>query len=74
MSDSFPDVQAKTVRMPPAMWQALEAEAATSGVSSAELIRQSVALHLAFLAVVRSGEPATLNAILDQLARQSRDS
>jgi hypothetical protein len=48
------DVRANTVRMPEDLWQALQAEAERTGQSTSELIRQAVALRLAFVAVERA--------------------
>jgi predicted transcriptional regulator len=48
------DVRANTVRMPEDLWQALQAEAERTGLSTSELIRQAVSLRLAFIAVERA--------------------
>jgi predicted DNA-binding protein len=65
------DVRANTVRMPEELWQALQVEAERTGLSTSELVRQGVTLHLAFLAAVRfSNKEQDLRVLLDQLLKQ----
>jgi predicted DNA-binding protein len=67
------DVRANTVRMPEDLWQALQAESERTGQSTSELIRQAVALRLAFVAVERAaadGEDVGA-ALADMLRRLS---
>jgi Ribbon-helix-helix protein, copG family len=47
-------VRASTIRMTEDMWAALEAEAQRSGLSTAEIIRQAVIVHLALLERLRA--------------------
>jgi Ribbon-helix-helix protein, copG family len=61
-------VRANTVRMPEDLWAALDAEAKRTGQSQGELIRQAVALHLAFLAAVRHG--GDVAGLLDEMLRR----
>lgn len=61
-------VRANTVRMPEDYWTALDAEAKRTGQSTSELVRQAVALHLAFLGAVRHG--GDVAALLDEMLRR----
>jgi predicted DNA-binding protein len=64
------DVRANTVRMPEDLWQALQAEAERTGLSTSELIRQAVSLRLAFIAVERAAaEGEDLGAAIAAMLR-----
>ena len=66
-----PDVRANTVRMPEDLWQALQAESERTGQSTSELIRQAVALRLAFVAVERAAaQGQDLGAALSHMLRR----
>ena len=66
-----PDVRANTVRMPEDLWQALQAESERTGQSTSELIRQAVALRLAFVAVERAAaEGENVGAALRDMLRR----
>jgi predicted DNA-binding protein len=65
------DVRANTVRMPEDLWQALQAESERTGQSTSELIRQAVALRLAFVAVERAAaEGEDVGAALAHMLRR----
>jgi predicted DNA-binding protein len=67
------DVRANTVRMPEDLWQALQAESERTGQSTSELIRQAVALRLAFVAIERAAaEGEDVGAALTDMLRRVR--
>jgi len=58
--------------MPAELWDALDAEARRTGVSTAELVRQGAELQLAFLAAVRhANEADDLAAVLGEILRRT---
>lgn len=61
------DVRGKTVRMDDLLWEALDAEAARTGATEAELIRRGVALYLGFAAATREAGGVTLATVLEAL-------
>ena len=69
-------MRATTVRFGEDLWQMLEREAAGSGVSAAQFVREATILRLAMLAGMRGDEPAraSLASLANEAQRVSTDS